>query len=261
MLVHYAGVACEMDAIVEIARGTICWSSRTPRRPRRARTRDAPSAAIGDLGGLQLPRDEERHLRRRRRPRCSTTRGWSSAPRSSARRAPTARSSSAGQVDKYTWVDVGSSYLPSEIVAAYLCAQLEASEAILERRLAICARYREALSGLEAAGALRLPSVPSHCQANGHMFYVLLPDETQRDGLIAELDRRGINTVFHYVPLHESPMGASLGYRRGDLPITEATSRRLVRLPCFYDLDSGQQAMVIDEVHRHLASTAERSAP
>jgi dTDP-4-amino-4,6-dideoxygalactose transaminase len=245
--VHYAGVGCEMGAILEIARrhrlivvedaaqglgasyggralGTLgdlgCWSFHETKN------------FISGEGGALVVQDEalaERAeiLREKGTDRAKFFRG---------------------QVDKYTWVDLGSSYAPSELVAAFLYAQLERSSEIMARRLRICDRYRAGLGELEQWGRLRLPVVPAGCQPNGHMFYLLLADEAERDGLIAHLAAAGINAVFHYVPLHDSPMGHSYGYARGDLPVTEALSRRLLRLPCYLELSDSQQDTVVRAV-------------
>ncbi len=153
-----------------------------------------------------------------------------------------------GELAQYTWVDVGSSYLPSELVAAFLGAQLEQAAQVQSRRLAICGRYRQGLVELEASGAARLPAVPARCGANGHMFYLLLADGPSRDRLIAQLAARGIQAVSHYVPLHESPMGRLHGRVSGSLATTESASRRLLRLPCFYGLTESQQDEVIAAV-------------
>lgn len=249
--VHYAGVGCDMDAILGIARrhglrvvedaaqglgasfdgrclGTLgdlgCWSFHETKN------------FISGEGGALVVQDEalaERAeiLREKGTNRARFFRG---------------------EVDKYTWVDLGSSYLPSELVAAYLFAQLERSEEIMRQRRGIFEAYRAGLADLEAQGLVRLPVVPDRCEHNGHMFYLLLPTERRRDGLIAHLDQAGINAVFHYVPLHESPMGRSLG--TVDLPVTESVSRRLVRLPCFFELGEDQQARVTAEVRTFLES-------
>lgn len=253
--VHYAGVGCEMEAILDIARrhglrviedaaqglgstfdgrclGTLgdlgCWSFHETKN------------FISGEGGALVIQDEAlagraEILREKGTDRAKFFRG---------------------EVDKYTWVDIGSSYLPSELVAAYLFAQLERSEEIMRKRRQIFAVYREGLADLEAQGLVRLPVVPERCRHNGHMFYLLLPSERQRDELIAHLDQAGINAVFHYVPLHESPMGRRLGYRGGELPVTESLSRRLVRLPCFFELGEEQQACVVSAVRRFLAGDA-----
>ncbi len=249
--VHYAGIACEMEPILDIAArhglrviedaaqglgsgrggralGTFgdlgCWSFH-----------ETKNFISGEGGALAL-QDEaliERAeiLREKGTDRAKFFRGM---------------------VDKYTWVDVGSSYLPSELVAAYLYAQLECYEEIQHRRRGIFDRYREGLADLEAAGRVRLPVVPAGCEHNGHMFYLLLPSGEERDALIRHLDAAGVNAVFHYVPLHDSPMGRRFGYAAGDLPLTGEVSRRLVRLPCHFGLGEDQQMRVVSEVRRFL---------
>lgn len=153
-----------------------------------------------------------------------------------------------GQVDKYTWVDVGSSYVPSEICSAFLYAQLEMMETISQRRRAIYQRYRQLLKPLEGKGLLQLPRIPEDCQSNFHLMYVLLPDGDTRDALLKHLNGLGINAVIHYVPLHSSPMGRKYGYKPEDLPVTEGFSARLLRLPFFYEMTEADQDQVVTEV-------------
>jgi dTDP-4-amino-4,6-dideoxygalactose transaminase len=157
-----------------------------------------------------------------------------------------------GEVDKYTWVDVGSSYVPSEICSAFLFAQLELLDVIRERRLALFEYYQNGLAALEDDGLLRLPRRPDECRSNFHLFYVLLPDEATRNGLMAHLKEQGILAVFHYVPLHTSPVGRSFGYGDGDLPVTESHSARLLRLPMYNDLTEAEQARVVAQITRYL---------
>jgi dTDP-4-amino-4,6-dideoxygalactose transaminase len=157
-----------------------------------------------------------------------------------------------GVVDKYTWVDIGSSYVPSEICCAFLYAQLELLDPIAERRREIYQTYQQHLEPLEAAGLLRLPRIPEDCDSNYHMFYLLLADQPTRDGLMTHLREHGILAVFHYVPLHSSPMGQKFGNREGDLPLTEDLSRRLVRLPFYYTLTEDEQMEVVDLVQAYL---------
>jgi dTDP-4-amino-4,6-dideoxygalactose transaminase len=157
-----------------------------------------------------------------------------------------------GRVDKYTWVDVGSSYVPSEICSAFLYAQLEMMDAISARRRTLYQVYQTMLEPLEAEGLLRLPRIPGNCTSNYHLFYILLPDRPTRDGLMTHLQDKGILAVFHYVPLHSSPMGEKLGYRPGDLPITEELSARLLRLPLYYDLTEADQLEVISQIRSYL---------
>jgi dTDP-4-amino-4,6-dideoxygalactose transaminase len=153
-----------------------------------------------------------------------------------------------GQVDKYTWVDIGSSYLPSDILAAYLFAQLEAREHVLAQRKRVFEIYAEYLQDWAQANDVRLPSMPSYCEQSYHMFYMLLPSLEKRQRLIAHLKSKGILSVFHYLPLHLSPMGQKWGYQKGDCTVTEDVSDRLVRLPFYNELLPEQQQEVCDAI-------------
>ncbi len=153
-----------------------------------------------------------------------------------------------GQVDKYGWVDVGSSYLPSEVLAAFLVAQLEAWESIQSRRQAAWSRYRAELSGWAEARGFGVPFVPAECEHPAHLFYLLLPTLERRQAFIAHMSQNGIVTPFHYVPLHTSIMGRKLGYTDGDCPVTENISDRLVRLPLYASITSEDQARVIEQI-------------
>lgn len=153
-----------------------------------------------------------------------------------------------GQVDKYSWVDLGSSYLPSDILAAFLWAQLEASREIQEARRRIWLQYAHALHPWARSMGASIPFVPADCQQAYHMFYLILPDGETRTRLIAFLRERGILAVFHYLPLHLSEMGQRFGGRTGDCPVTESISDRLVRLPFFAGLCPDDQSRVIEAV-------------
>ena len=150
-----------------------------------------------------------------------------------------------GQVDKYTWVDVGSSYLPSDLLAAFLYAQLEEAEEIQNRRKRIWTYYRQSLEDWAACHEVRLPVVPKWCAQSYHMFYMILPSLEVRQALIAHLKERGILSVFHYVPLHLSDMGRRWGGREGQCPVTERTGECLLRLPFYNDLTEADQASVV----------------
>lgn len=251
--VHYAGVACEMDTILDIARRHGLRVIEDAAQGLGATYKGRDLGTFGDLGCWSF--HETKNF--------ISGEGGAIAIQDEAlvERAEILREKGTdrakffrGMVDKYTWVDVGSSYLPSELVAAYLFAQLECYEEIQERRRGIFDLYRAELADLEAAGRVRLPVVPEGCGYNGHMFYLLLPAGGERDALIRHLDAAGVNAVFHYVPLHESPMGRRLGYAPGDLPLTEDVSRRLVRLPCHFELGEDQQMRVVSEVRRFLGT-------
>jgi len=153
-----------------------------------------------------------------------------------------------GEVDKYTWVDLGSSYLPSDLLAAFLLAQLENADAIQEKRRTIWQFYAEQLAGWARAAGVGLPFIPPHCDQACHMFYLLMPSLEERQQLIAGLKDRGILSVFHYLPLHCSPMGIRLGGKPGDCPVSEEVSDRLVRLPFFNDLGIAEQERIVSAV-------------
>ena len=150
-------------------------------------------------------------------------------------------------MDKYTWVDIGSSYLPGEVIAAFLWAQMEEADAITKRRLDIWEQYHQAFASLEKAGKVLRPTLPPDCVHNAHMYYLLLPSLEQRTELIARLRGKGINTVFHYIPLHSSPRGKTVGRVVGDMTHTDSISERLVRLPLWLGLEE-HLADVIAEV-------------
>jgi dTDP-4-amino-4,6-dideoxygalactose transaminase len=159
-----------------------------------------------------------------------------------------------GEVDRYTWVDLGSSLGAGAVTAAFLWAQLERAEEITARRLEVWDRYHEAFEDLEAAGRLRRPVIPAGCRHNGHMYYLLLPDARGRDEFIAEMRREGILAVFHYVPLHSSPAGAALGRAAGGLEVTDDVSARLVRLPLWAGMPDADTDRVIATARRAVSA-------
>jgi dTDP-4-amino-4,6-dideoxygalactose transaminase len=153
-----------------------------------------------------------------------------------------------GVVDKYTWIDFGSSYLPSEIVAAFLFAQLEEAETITHTRRAVFSYYAHAFRPLHDRGLLRMPITPRQCRHNAHMFYLIMASREERDGLIRFLDERNIQAVFHYIPLHSSPKGREVAIGPEELPVTDDIAGRLVRLPCYFGLERSDQDRVIEAV-------------
>ncbi|CAG1004897.1 partial dTDP-4-amino-4,6-dideoxygalactose transaminase, partial [Anaerolineae bacterium] len=155
-----------------------------------------------------------------------------------------------GQVDKYTWTDIVSSYLPSDILAAFLYAQLETREQIQAKRRQIWHGYNQQLQGWAAAHDVRLPVVPPHCEQPYHMFYLLMGSLDQRQALIRHLKEQGIVSVFHYLPLHLSDMGRRFGGKEGDCPVTEDISDRLLRLPFYNDLTEEIQAQVVAAIQQ-----------
>ena len=151
-----------------------------------------------------------------------------------------------GEVDRYTWQTVGSSYLPGELVAAFLVAQLEAATEIIEGRVASWDCYHQRFECLEKRGVLSRPVVPDYCDHNAHIYYVLLPDERTRNRVLQETNKAGVNCVFHYVPLHDSPAGKRYGRAQGDLTRTENLSSRLLRVPLWSGISEDEIDFVVD---------------
>ena len=241
---HYAGVGCEMDPILEIAAQHGLKVIEDAAQGVDARRAGKALGSIGDLGAFSF--HETKNFISGEGGALLVNNPTLVERAEIIREKGTNRSQFfRGQVDKYTWLDIGSSFLPSEIVAAFLCAQLEAAEMISATRQRIFDRYRRLLEPLAAAGHLRLPVVPQDCAHNAHMFYILTSTAAIRDQLLTDLRKRGIHAVFHYLPLHLSPMGRRLGYQGGDLPVTEDLSARLIRLPCYFELTEDEQEQVV----------------
>ncbi len=236
-VVHYAGVSCEMDAIMEIASRHGLAVVEDAAQGIYSSYRGRPLGAIGDIGCLSF--HETKNV--------ISGEGGALLLRDPvlAERAEIIREKGTnrsrffrGQVDKYTWVDVGSSYLPSELIAAFLAAQLEAGGAITQRRMAIWNRYHAWAETYEIRGLLRRPFVPDHCGHNAHMYYLLMPSIGHRTEFMARMKAAGVSTVFHYIPLHTSPAGISHGRSASEtLPVTDLTSDCLVRLPIWVGLE------------------------
>jgi dTDP-4-amino-4,6-dideoxygalactose transaminase len=249
VVVHYAGVGCEMEAILEIAEryhipvvednahglfgrykgkplGTFgCLATQS--------FHETKNVSCGEGGALVI--NEAQYIERAEIIREKGTN------RSRFFR---------GQVDKYTWVDIGSSYLPSDMLAAFLYAQLEAYQVIQERRKRIWETYYRQLQAWAVQNAVRLPIVPPYCEHSYHMFYLLLPSLAARQGLIEHLKQHGILSVFHYQPLHLSEMGRRFGGAEGDCPVTEDISQRLLRLPFYTGLEEDEQERVVEAIYR-----------
>jgi dTDP-4-amino-4,6-dideoxygalactose transaminase len=247
LVVHYAGVACEMDTIMDIARrhgvpvvednahglfgkykgkylGTLgCMATQS--------FHETKNFTCGEGGALLI--NDPQYIERAEIIREKGT------DRSRFFR---------GQVDKYTWVDIGSSYLPSDILAAFLYAQLNARELIQSERKRIWEHYQEHLRVWAADHGIGLPHIPEDCEQPYHMFYLLLPTLADREALIAHLNAHGINAVFHYLPLHLSTMGQQWGGKHGQCPVTEDLSDRLLRLPFYNQLTEADQTRVVSAV-------------
>lgn len=251
--VHYAGIGCEMEALEEIATRRGLRLIEDAAQAILSRHRERPLGSIGACaalsfhetknlgsgeGGALLLNDES----------------WVERAEILWEKGTNRSRFFRGEVDRYTWVDVGSSFLMSDLVAAYLYAQLEAAHEITAARLRIWNRYHEALASLESEGLLRRPVVPEHSRHNGHLYYVLVPDTSTRNRLIAALKAEEIQSVFHYVPLHSSPAGHRFGRSSGELPETDLASGRLLRLPLWVGMTPEDVDRVVSAVARFLRS-------
>ncbi|HEX5952099.1 MAG TPA: dTDP-4-amino-4,6-dideoxygalactose transaminase, partial [Rhodanobacteraceae bacterium] len=236
-VVHYAGVGCEMDAIMAIAEKHGLAVVEDAAQGILSTYKGRPLGSMGQFGALSF--HETKNIISGEGGALLVNDARFADRAEIIREKGTNRSQFfRGQVDKYTWVDIGSSYLPGEIVAAFLAAQMEEAESITAQRLAIWNRYHAGFADLESQGRLRRPIVPAHCTHNAHMYYLLLPDIETRTAFIQHLKQAGIGAVFHYIPLHSSPAGRKFGRPATTMAVTDATSDRLVRLPLWLpDLD------------------------
>jgi dTDP-4-amino-4,6-dideoxygalactose transaminase len=251
--VHYAGVACEMDTLCDIASRHGLAVVEDAAQGLMSTYKGRALGAIGNLGaysfhetknvisgeGGALLVNDERHALRAEIIREKGTN------RSQFFR---------GEVDKYTWQDIGSSFLPGELVAAFLWAQLEQGHDITSQRLQTWNIYNSLIAPLEKDGWLRRPIVPPECQHNAHMYYVLLDPAVDRDAVLSQMNAAGFNLVFHYVPLHSAPAGRRFGRTASSMVVTDSLSERLVRLPLWVGLQPDAQHELFDTLQRILPS-------
>ncbi|WP_420993382.1 dTDP-4-amino-4,6-dideoxygalactose transaminase [Cupriavidus sp. 30B13] len=253
--VHYAGVACEMDTIMRIAQRHGLMVIEDAAQGVMSTYKGRALGSIGHLGAYSF--HETKNVISGEGGALLVNNAEFSIRAETIREKGTDRSRFfRGEVDKYTWQEVGSSFLPGELVAGFLWAQLEEAERITRERLDIWERYHQAFASLERDGTLRRPIVPADCGHNAHMYYVLLASSLDRQNVIAELKQRGIWTVFHYVPLHNSPAGLRYCRAEGDLPETCLAGERLLRLPLWVGLSPQEQARVIETIAEVLTKRA-----
>jgi len=251
--VHYAGVGCEMDTIMEIAKRNNLLVIEDAAQAVNATYKGRYLGTIGHLGCYSFHETKNFISGEGGALVVNDTRFAERAE--IIREKGTNRSKFfRGQVDKYSWVDIGSSFLPSELTAAFLFAQLEHADEITAKRLALWNGYYQGLKSLEDAGKLRLPALPSECSHNAHMFYIILPTPECRDGLIGALRERGIFSVFHYIPLHTAPMGKRVQPVVPALPVTESCAPRLLRLPMFHELELNEVSMICEIIGEQLST-------
>lgn len=255
--VHYAAVACEMDAIVAIAARHRVPVIEDAAQGLLARYKGRSLGGIGDLAALSFHESKnvvcgEGGALLVNRPE------WVERAEIVHEKGTDRSKFMQGLIDKYTWVDIGSSYPLSELNAAFLWAQLEHAEEITERRRAIWDAYHESLAELEADGRIRRPVVPNECEHNGHLYYVLLT-AANRARVLERLNETGVNAVFHYVPLHDSAAGRRFGRALGALPVTTDSAARLIRLPLWAGMEPQHVERVVDALARVLDSAPVRS--
>jgi dTDP-4-amino-4,6-dideoxygalactose transaminase len=242
--VHYAGVSCEMDAIMSIARCHHLMVVEDAAQGVMASYKGRALGSIGDLGAFSFHETK------------NVISGEGGAllvnAESMVERAEIIREKGTdrsrffrGEVDKYTWQDLGSSFLPGELVAAFLYAQLEEAEEITAKRVAIWNYYHQMLISTEKQGLIRRPIIPEDCVHNAHMYYVLLDEKIDRQAVLSKLRENQIFPMFHYVPLHSSPAGQRYGHSHGALDVTNQLSERLVRLPLWIGMSQEQQERII----------------
>lgn len=244
VVVHYGGVGCEMDTIMAIARKYQIKVVEDAAQGVMARYKDRELGSIGNFGAYSF--HETKNLISGEGGALLINDAPNIDNAEIIREKGTDRSQFfRGEVDKYTWQSVGSSFLPGELTAAFLWAQLEEASTITARRLELWNRYHRLLEPLESKELLRRPIVPNDCTHNAHLYYVLLEKRFSRDEVLSSLKQAGIHAVFHYVPLHSSPAGKRLCTTSGPLPVTDDLSSRLIRLPLWIGLSEIQQEYVV----------------
>ena len=242
VVVHYAGVACEMDPILNIAKRYNLFVVEDAAQGILACYKGKPLGSMGDFGCLSFHETKNIH--------CGEGGALLINNEKYVERAEIIREKGTnrsqffrGQVDKYRWVDIGSSYLPGELTAAFLSAQLECAEEITQKRLNIWNKYHEIFQDLENTEKVRRPIIPEECEHNGHIYYLLLNKRYNRDSVLQKMKEQGVNAVFHYQPLHSSPAGIKHGRKQCTLDVTEDISERIIRLPMWIGFDEHERVL------------------
>lgn len=246
--VHYAGTSCDMDKLFELIKNTDIKVVEDAAQGVGAFYKDKPLGTLGDIGCYSFHETKNYVMGEGGAIICKNDEDFLNAE--IIREKGTDRSQFIrGMVDKYTWRSVGSSYLPSELCVALLYSQLMKYEEIMSKRLHIWNKYYNAFENLEKEGYLIRQYIPEYNSHNAHMFFLILPNQEIRDTMINKLKERNISSVFHYIPLHTSPMGVKLGNKKGSLPITEEFSARLIRLPMYAGMSEEDLEYIIDTIN------------
>ncbi|SMF75739.1 dTDP-4-amino-4,6-dideoxygalactose transaminase [Pseudobacteriovorax antillogorgiicola] len=257
--VHYAGVACEMKTIMDIASRHGILVVEDAAQAVHARYKDDFLGTIGDLGAYSF-HETKNFICGEGGALVINNKIFLERAEIIHEKGTNRSKFFRGEVSKYTWVDEGSSFLPSEIISAFLYAQLEEADKITSKREAIYRYYYKALKPLSQKGYIQLPHCPEGSKHNGHMFYIILEkSKHDRDHFISHMNRSGIHAVFHYVPLHTSPMGRTFWNTNQRLKVTEDISQRLIRLPCYYELTRDDQDKVIEKINSYFSNSWQRS--
>ena len=251
-VVHYAGIAADMDRLSQIANANDLMLIEDAAQALGSTYKGRQVGSLGDMAAFSF--HETKNIVSGEGGALVFTRPNLVERGEIIRQKGTNRSKfMKGEVDKYTWIDLGSSYLPGELVAAFLYGQLQEADAIKKKRLHIFDQYCEAFHDLSATGRIGVPHIPKECTGNGHMFYLLMKDLAERDNFIQYMQKHNITTPHHYVPLHSSPAGERFGRSQGELPITNEVSEKLVRLPNYCELGTNID-FIIDKARSYLVS-------
>jgi dTDP-4-amino-4,6-dideoxygalactose transaminase len=258
IVVHYAGVACEMDAVMEIARRHDLFVIEDAAQALRACYRGRPLGSIGDFAAISF-HETKNFISGEGGALLINDPAYVGRAEILREKGTNRSSFLRGEVDKYTWIDLGSSFLPSDIIAAFLWAQFEHADGLQERRDALWGRYHQSFQSLEEEGLVRRPIIPDGCEHNAHLYYLLLRDSAVRNRLIASLRDRGIHAPFHYVPLHSAPAGRKLARTHGSLAVTDDVAGRLLRMPLWHAM-TDEPELVVAAVSSLLRSHSALSA-
>lgn len=249
--VHYAGVGCEMDKIIHLAKTHDLMVVEDAAQGVNASYRGRALGSIGQLGAYSF-HETKNYICGEGGALCVNDSALLHRAHILRDKGTNRQDFLQGKVKKYEWVDIGSSYTPSELVSAFLLGQLEEMDHISEKRRRIYQYYFTHLEDLEKRGLIRRPFIPEHCMTNYHLFYVLFSSETIRDSVEESLAQAGIQAITHFEPLHNSPVGRHIGGHKHPLPVTESLAPRLLRLPMFFNISEAQQAGVVGEITRIL---------